>query len=52
VVGASVVVKRLSDVRRELESAGLKPMTSRSGQSIFLPPQLTHGIWLEFRESR
>jgi catechol 2,3-dioxygenase-like lactoylglutathione lyase family enzyme len=50
VVGASVVVKDLSDVRRELRASGLKP-PGTSG-TILLPPEQTHGIWLEFRERR
>jgi hypothetical protein len=51
VVGASVVVKNLAAVRRTLEQAGLKPATGTSN-SILLPPELTHGIWLEFRGTR
>jgi hypothetical protein len=51
VVGASVVVTRLSDVRRALQPSGLKPVASTSG-TILLPPELTYGIWLQFRERR
>jgi catechol 2,3-dioxygenase-like lactoylglutathione lyase family enzyme len=51
VVGASVVVKRLTDVRRALQASGLKPVAGTSG-TILLPPELTCGIWLEFREGR
>ena len=48
-VGASVIVKRLADVRRALQASGLKPVAGTSG-TILLPPELTCGIWLEFRE--
>jgi catechol 2,3-dioxygenase-like lactoylglutathione lyase family enzyme len=51
VVGASVVVKALSDVHRQLLASGLKPMAGASG-TVLLPPEQTHGIWLEFRERR
>jgi hypothetical protein len=51
VVGASVVVKNLAAVRRTLEQAGLKPATGTSN-SILLPPELTHGIWVECRGTR
>jgi len=51
VVGASVVVKALSDVHRQLQASGLKP-AAVTGSSILLPPEHTHGIWLEFRERR
>ena len=49
--GASVVVKALADVRRQLEASGLKLMAGTSG-TILLAPEHTHGIWLEFRERR
>lgn len=51
VIGASVVVKALADVRRQLEASGLKLMAGTSG-TILLAPEHTHGIWLEFREHR
>ena len=51
VVGASAVVRRLSDVRRALQASGLKPVAGTSG-TILLPPEQTYGIWLEFREHR
>lgn len=51
VVGASVVVKRLSDVRHALQASGLKPVAGTSG-TIVLTPDQTYGIWLEFRERR
>jgi catechol 2,3-dioxygenase-like lactoylglutathione lyase family enzyme len=51
VVGASVVVKDLSAVRRALQTSGLKPVAGTRG-TILLSPELTFGIWLEFRERR
>ena len=51
VVGASVVVKDLSAVRRALEASGLKPVAGTHG-ALLLPPELTLGIWLEFGERR
>ena len=51
VVGASVVVRRLSAVRDALQASGLKPVAGTSG-TILLPPEQTYGIWLEFREHR
>jgi hypothetical protein len=51
VVGASVVVKDLSAVRHALQASGLKPVAATRG-ALLLPPELTHGIWLEFRERR
>lgn len=51
VVGASVVVKDLSAVRRALKASGLKPVAG-TRSALLLPPELTHGIWLEFRERR
>jgi catechol 2,3-dioxygenase-like lactoylglutathione lyase family enzyme len=51
VIGASVVVKELSAVRRALQASGLKPVSATSG-GILLPPELTCGIWLEFRGRR
>lgn len=51
VVGASVVVKDLSAVRRALQASGLKPVAGTTG-TILVPPELTYGIWLEFREGR
>jgi hypothetical protein len=52
VIGASVVVKSVSEVRRNLQESGLKPVHGPKGGTILLAPELTHGIWLEFRESR
>lgn len=51
VVGASVVVKDLSAVRRAVQASGLKAVAGTRG-ALLLPPELTHGIWLEFRDSR
>jgi hypothetical protein len=51
VVGASVVVTRLVNVRSELQASGLNPVVDTTS-TILLPPELTCGIWLEFREGR
>jgi hypothetical protein len=51
VVGAPVVVKDLSAVRRALQASGLKPVPGTNG-TIVLPPGLAYGIWLELREDR
>ena len=51
VVGASVVVTRLANVRSELQASGLNPVVDTTS-TILLPPELTCGIWLEFREGR
>jgi catechol 2,3-dioxygenase-like lactoylglutathione lyase family enzyme len=51
VVGASVVVKHLTSVRSELQASGLNPVVG-TASTIVLPPELTFGVWLEFREGR
>jgi hypothetical protein len=53
VVGATLRVRSLEAARRVLAAAQLPvPATVQIGtaRSIFLPPELTHGIWLELRE--
>ncbi|MGH7470327.1 MAG: VOC family protein [Longimicrobiales bacterium] len=55
IVGATVRVRSLEAARKLLEAAQLPvPATVQLGNavSIFLPPALTHGIWLELREVR
>jgi len=55
VVGATIRVRRLAATRRTLSRGRVKvPPTveTKIGSSIFLPPTVTHGIWLEFREQR
>jgi hypothetical protein len=51
VVGASVVVTRLANVRSELQASGLNPVVDATS-TVLLPPELTCGIWSEFREGR
>jgi hypothetical protein len=47
----SLVVTRLANVRSELQASGLNPVVDTTS-TILLPPELTCGIWLEFREGR
>ncbi len=52
IVGATVAVRSLAAARAALR-VSLPPETRRGrGKSLFLPPSLTHGIWLELREVR
>lgn len=53
IVGATVRVRHLAKAREVLARAGftgLREARSGRGQSLFLPPELTHGIWLELLE--
>jgi len=53
IVGATLRVDGLEDFRQALTMSGLEvPPVQRTkhGRSMFLPPEITHGIWLEFRE--
>lgn len=53
IVGATVRTRDLEAVRRVLEKARQpvpRVVRTPEGSSLFLPPSLTHGIWLEFRE--
>jgi hypothetical protein len=47
IVGATVRVRDLAAARRVLAGRGRV-----IGSSIFLPPEITHGLWLELREMR
>jgi hypothetical protein len=47
VVGATVRIRDLAAARRVLAGRG-----RTIGSSIFLPPAITHGLWLELREIR
>jgi catechol 2,3-dioxygenase-like lactoylglutathione lyase family enzyme len=47
IVGATVRVRDLAAARRVLAGRG-----QEIGSSIFLPPALTHGLWLELRAGR
>ncbi len=53
IVGATLRTKSLSAAREALTDGGLAvpaPVSTEDGTSIFLSPDLTHGIWLELRE--
>ncbi|MCP4542732.1 MAG: VOC family protein [Chloroflexi bacterium] len=55
IVGATVRTHDLDDLRRVLTAASwnIPPVVQTSnGCSMFLPPSITHGIWLEFRQER
>jgi catechol 2,3-dioxygenase-like lactoylglutathione lyase family enzyme len=55
IVGATVRVRSLAAARQALEAGAgeVAPVVEhRSGRSVFVPPQVAHGIWLEFREPR
>jgi catechol 2,3-dioxygenase-like lactoylglutathione lyase family enzyme len=55
VIGATVSVTSIASVRTSLEQNGLSvpPQPADAPPtSLFLPPTVTHGIWLEFRETR
>jgi hypothetical protein len=55
IVGATLRTKSLSAARAALTEGGLDvpaPVSTEDGTSIFLRPDLTHGIWLELREPR
>lgn len=55
IVGATLRVRSLAAVEAVL-SRGRLPVPERvatpQGASVFLPPALTNGLWLEFRESQ
>ncbi len=53
VIGATLRTRDLEAVRRVLHRAHLdapKPVRTGAGRSLFLPPVVAHGMWLEFRE--
>jgi catechol 2,3-dioxygenase-like lactoylglutathione lyase family enzyme len=55
ILGATVRVRSLATAREAISHGTWKmPPTveHRYGRSVFLPPELTHGIWLELREVR
>ena len=54
IVGATLRVQDLALLQRMLAQGrrGLHPaVQTRNWRSVFLPPDATHGIWLEFREA-
>jgi len=55
IVGATLRTRDLEALRRVLAKgpARVPPViATQHGSSMFLPPDLTHGIWLEFRQPR
>ena len=53
IIGATVRVKSATTVRTLLAANGLSPhrvSASPGLTSVFLPPTMTHGLWLELRE--
>jgi hypothetical protein len=52
IVGATVAVRSLAAARAALHVRLPHRTRNGGGKSLFLPPSLTHGIWLELRETR
>jgi hypothetical protein len=55
IVGATLRTQDLNALSHVLARSGWKvppPIETKTGRSMFLPPIITHGIWLEFREQR
>jgi hypothetical protein len=55
IVGATVRVKSIAVAGRQIDRLpGASPprMSGNGWSSIFLPPSLTHGLWIELREVR
>jgi hypothetical protein len=52
IVGVTVSVRNLAAARAALHVALPRGTRSARGKSLFLPPSVTHGIWLELREVR
>ncbi len=52
IVGATVGVRSLAAARAALHVRLPHRTRNGGGKSLFLPPSLTHGIWLELRETR
>ncbi len=53
IVGATLRTPDLNALRRVLITASLSippVVQTTNGRSLFLPPRITHGIWLEFRQ--
>jgi hypothetical protein len=54
IVGATIRVRSLDTLRGTLTQGRLKAppaVQTMHGRSVFLAPDITHGIWLEFREA-
>ncbi len=55
IVGATIRTPDLDALRRVLTATSwsIPPVVqTTNGRSMFLPPEITHGIWLEFRQER
>jgi len=55
IVGAVLATSSLAALQEALQTAGIAapaPVDTANGRSIFLPPGLAHGMWLEFREQK
>lgn len=53
IIGATVRTRSLDELAKALETAGLDlppVIDTKSGRAVILPPDVTHGIWLEFLE--
>jgi catechol 2,3-dioxygenase-like lactoylglutathione lyase family enzyme len=53
IIGATVRVKSIASARRALSDKlgqTFPAVRSQNGLSVFVSPQLTHGLWLEFRQ--
>lgn len=54
IVGATLRTRDLEGLRQSLAAAYMRVppvVRTRHGASVFLPPEMTHGLWLEFRGS-
>jgi catechol 2,3-dioxygenase-like lactoylglutathione lyase family enzyme len=54
IVGVTVEVESLATARRVIEDNGLPAgalMPSPDGRSLFIPPGVAHGLWLELRQA-
>lgn len=54
IVGVTVEVESLATARRVIEDGGLPTtalMPSDDGRSLFVPPGVAHGLWLELRQA-
>jgi len=51
VVGATLKVRSLAAARAFFARTPWAGAVVSNGSSVFLPPAVTHGLWLEFRES-
>jgi methionine-S-sulfoxide reductase len=54
IIGSTLRVKSLATARQVIEGARLTGarVGGKNGSSIFLPPAVTHGLWLELREDK